>query len=124
MACILIIDDEDDLRRSMRDALEEAGHDVLEAENGARALDLLERKSADLIVTDIMMPETDGIEVVISLRRENPDLPIIAISGGGRMGSTNYLILAEKLGANQILRKPFRRLQLVGAVRDCLAAAG
>ncbi len=122
MACILIIDDEDDLRRIMRNALEKQGHDVFEACNGAIALDLFEHHPADLVVTDIMMPESDGIEIIIALRRKDPDIRIIAISGGGRIGDTDYLTMAEKFGATQVLAKPFRRQQLVDAVGDCLAA--
>jgi len=122
MACILIIDDEDALRRIIRDALEKQDHDVIEARNGTSALELFEQHPADLVITDIMMPESDGIETIIALRRKEPGIPIIAISGGGRVGDTNYLTLAEKLGATQVLTKPFRRQQLVDAVRESLAA--
>lgn len=122
MACILIIDDEDDLRRIMRNALEKQGHEVIEARNGSDALELFEQHPADLIVTDIMMPESDGIETIIALRRKDPEIRIIAISGGGRVGDTNYLTMAEKFGATQVLAKPFRREQLVDAVRESLAA--
>jgi len=122
MACILIIDDEDDLRRIMRNALVKQGHDVIEARNGTDALDLFEQNPADLVVTDIMMPESDGIEIIIALRRKDPDIRIIAISGGGRVGDTDYLTMAKKFGATQVLAKPFRRQQLVDAVAECLAA--
>ncbi len=120
MACILIIDDEEDLRRIMRDALERQGHVVVEAGNGAEALDVIAQHPADLIVTDIMMPDMDGIETIIALRRGNPDVRIIAISGGGRVGNTDYLSLAEKFGATHVLAKPFRRQQLVDAVQASL----
>lgn len=122
MACILIIDDEEDLRRIMRDALERQGHVVVEAGNGAEALDVIAQHPADLIVTDIMMPDMDGIETIIALRRGNPDVRIIAISGGGRVGNTDYLALAEKFGAMHVLAKPFRRQQLVDAVQASLNA--
>jgi len=121
MACILIIDDEEELRRIMRDALEKQGHDVLEAGNGTDALDLAEQHPLDLIVTDIMMPETDGIETIIALRRKDPKIRIIAVSGGGPIGDSNYLTLAEKFGAMQVLAKPFRRQQFVDAVCEVLA---
>jgi CheY-like chemotaxis protein len=122
MACIVIIDDEDDLRRSMRDALEKDGHEVFEARNGREGLKLLEQHAADLVVTDIMMPETDGIETIIALRRKNAAIRIIAISGGGRIGHTDFLALAQKFGATHLLAKPFRRQQLLDAVRAGLAA--
>jgi CheY-like chemotaxis protein len=104
----------------MRDALEKAGHKVFEAENGTSALELLEKNTAELIATDIIMPETDGIEIIRTLRLKNPKTPIIAISGGGRIGYTDYLPLAKKLGASLVLAKPFRRQELIDAVQSSL----
>jgi DNA-binding response OmpR family regulator len=117
MARILVIDDEAELRRIIRIALEQAGHEVIEARNGDDGLRQHDDAAADLIITDIMMPETDGIETIIALRRHNPCIKIIAISGGGRVGDTNFLTLAAKLGADQVLAKPFRREQLLETVR-------
>lgn len=123
MACILIIDDEADLRATMRAALEQDGHEVIEAANGAEGLALIETVPAELVVTDIMMPEKDGIETIIAMRRQRPDLRIIAISGGGNVGKTHFLTMAEKFGATQILAKPFRRQQLLDAVQASLKMA-
>lgn len=123
MARILIIDDEEELRRIMRTVLERDGHEVLEARNAIEGLRQYDDATVDLVVTDIMMPESDGFEAIIALRRDFPSVKIIAVSGGGRVGDTNYLVLAERLGANRILAKPFQREQLLAAVRACLAKA-
>ncbi len=121
MARILIIDDEDELRSMLRQMLEQAGHEVTEAVNGAEGIQLYEQDTHDLIITDIIMPEKEGVETIIALRRADPDLPIIAISGGGRLEATDFLTMTKKLGARRTLSKPFRRDQLLEAVGDCLA---
>ncbi len=121
MARILIIDDEDELRSTLRQMLEHAGHEVTEAANGAEGIRLYEQDTHDLIITDIIMPEKEGVETIIALRRADPDLPIIAISGGGRLEATDFLTMAKKLGARHTLSKPFRRDQLLEAVGECLA---
>ncbi len=121
MARILIIDDEDELRAMLRQMLEQAGHEVAEAVNGAEGIQLYEQDTHDLIITDIIMPEKEGVETIIELRRADPDLPIIAISGGGRLEATDFLTMAKKLGARRTLSKPFRRDQLLEAVGACLA---
>ncbi len=121
MARILIIDDEDELRSMLRQMLEQAGHEVTEAVNGAEGIQSYERDRHDLIITDIIMPEKEGVETIIALRRADPDLPIIAISGGGRLEATDFLTMTKKLGARRTLSKPFRRDQLLEAVGECLA---
>ncbi len=97
MARILIIDDEDELRILLRQMLEHAGHEVTEAVNGAEGIELYERDTHELIITDIIMPEMEGVETMLALRRTDPELPIIAISGGGRLDATDFLIMAKKL---------------------------
>ncbi len=121
MARILIIDDEDELRSMLRRMLEQAGYEVTEAVNGAEGIKLYERDRPDLIITDIIMPEKEGVETIIALRQADPNLPIIAISGGGRLEATDFLTMAKKLGARHTLSKPFRRDQLLEAVCECLA---
>ena len=123
MARILVIDDEDELRSMLRHMLEHAGHEVAEAVNGAAGIEIYERDAPDLIITDIIMPEKEGVETIIALRRADPALPIIAISGGGRLDATDFLTMAKKLGARHTLTKPFRRDQLLEAVGRCLASA-
>ncbi len=121
MARILIIDDEDELRSMLRQMLEQAGYEVTEAVNGAEGIQLYEQGRPDLIITDIIMPEKEGVETIIALRRADPDLPIIAISGGGRLDATDFLTMTKKLGARRTLSKPFRRDQFLEAVGECLA---
>jgi CheY-like chemotaxis protein len=107
MANILLVEDEEQLRSMLRIVLKSAGHAVEEAGNGREALELYSKSPADLIVTDIVMPDKEGIETIITLRESYPDVKIIAMSGGGRTGAQNYLELAKKLGANHVLAKPF-----------------
>ncbi len=121
MARILIIDDEPNLRSMLRRMLHQAGHQVSEAGNGAEGIDSYERDPPDLVITDIIMPIKEGIETIIALHRADPDLPIIAISGGGRSGGKDFLSSAEKLGARHTLSKPFRGEQLLGAVSESLS---
>ena len=121
MARILIIDDEPNMLSMLRRMLHQAGHQVSEASNGAEGIDSYERDPPDLVITDIIMPKKEGIETIIALHRADPDLPIIAISGGGRSGGKDFLSSAEKLGACHSLPKPFRGDQLLSAVSESLS---
>ena len=123
MAHILVIDDDPVLRRVVTLALEAAGHSVLRCENGRKAVAFLERDHADLLVTDIVMPEMDGVETVRAVRQLDPDLPILAISGGGSFDPKDYLGIAQAFGATAILPKPFRPADLVEMVSQLLAQA-
>ncbi len=123
MARILIIDDEPNLRSMLRRMLHQAGHQVNEAGNGAEGIALCERNPPDLVITDILMPKKEGIETIIALHRANPNLPIIAISGGGRSGGMDFLCSAKKLGARHTLSKPFRGDKLLSAVSESLRAS-
>ncbi len=121
MARILIIDDNAALRATLRQMLEHAGHQVTEAANGAEGIRFFEQDAPDLVITDIFMPDKEGIETIIALHRANAELPIIAISGGGRVDAMDYLTAAKKLGARHALSKPFHRDRLLEAVRECLS---
>ena len=121
MASILLIDDEDLLRRTLRAALEGAGHSVLEAANGREGLDVLDRTEVDLVVTDILMPVMEGIETILAIRRSRPTLKIIAISGAAPRSRVDFLQVAHRLGADEILHKPFAMGALNEAVTRCLA---
>lgn len=121
MSSILVVDDEPLVRELIRTALEAVGHTVDEAENGLIALECLDRRSFDLVITDIMMPEKEGIETMREIRKRCPNTRILAISGGGRAGGTAYLSLASKLGADEVLGKPFRTAQLLDVVARVLA---
>lgn len=122
MPNILIVDDDDAIREFLRDALERAGYQVIEAANGFLALELLDR-SVDLVITDIIMPDMEGIEFILKVFKRHPGLPILAISGGGRLDAVSYLQLAQQLGATRILSKPFTYKELTERVAECLKSA-
>ncbi|NQV98733.1 MAG: response regulator [Rhodospirillales bacterium] len=122
MARILVIDDEEMIRYTVRTALEMDSHDVLEAENGLQAMDIVQKNNFDLIITDIIMPEKEGIQTIIDIRGKFPDVPIIAITGGDPKRRKLYSDSATVMGANSILFKPFSDEKLIGAVNDCLIA--
>jgi CheY-like chemotaxis protein len=117
MVDILIIDDDRQMRRLLTRILKGAGHAVREAENGRRGIELFSQLRPALVITDILMPDMEGIETILALRRGEPELPIIAISGG-----IDPLILsaAGKLGATATLRKPFSPDELIGLVDGML----
>lgn len=120
---ILVIDDDDAVRTTLRRILEAEGYTVVLAENGRRGLELLGEASPELVITDIIMPEKEGIETIIEMRRTHRDLKIIAVSGGGRVGNRDFLQLARKFGANEILAKPFDPDDVVEAVSRQLKGA-
>lgn len=120
MARILIIDDEPQIRKMMRRMFENEGHDVLEAQNGSVGVQTQQKTPADVVITDIIMPEKEGIETIRDLRREFPKLKIVAMSGGGRINSKSYLSLAEKLGASRTFCKPIEKKKLLSIVQELL----
>jgi CheY-like chemotaxis protein len=124
MAEILIVDDDDDVRTSLRRILERAGYGVLECANGHEALQVLAAAHPDLIITDVYMPEMDGIEFLLALREAEPDLPVLAMSGGSLAPADFVLEDAAHLGANLVIQKPYEMNELLGAVRDLLAGDG
>mgnify|MGYP003392532092 CR=1 FL=1 len=123
MARILIIDDNADVRLLLRTALEDVGHAVTEADDGEEGVRMFRAEPSDLVITDILMPNKEGLETIKDLRIITKELMIVAISGGGRVNSVDFLEYATKLGANATLRKPFRIADLHGAINTCLAAA-
>ena len=123
MARVLVIDDEELARFTMREILEAAGHAVEEAKNGAQGISLQRSQQFDIVITDIIMPEKEGVQTIIELQRDFPTLPIIAISGGGRTRNLDFLKLAQQYGARKILPKPFSEEDLLNAVEDCLTSA-
>jgi len=120
MARILVIDDDAQVRGAVRRILERAGHTVEDVGDGNAGLRAHRERPADLIITDIFMPERDGIETIRELRRESPQVKIIAISGGDRTHTLDLRKDAELLGASRALRKPFELAELLQAVRDVL----
>jgi CheY-like chemotaxis protein len=122
MARILLIDDDPVLRRVITLALEGAGHYVQSYENARKGMQNLAKEAPDLIVTDIVMPEMDGLEMLRELRRRQPGLPVLAISGGGSFEPEAYLNVAQSFGATAVLAKPFRPAELVERIAQLLAA--
>ena len=118
MARILIIDDDEDVRTMLCVTLAQAGHTVIEARNGKEGLELFQHANADLLITDIVMPEKEGLEVLMELRKKHPPVKIIAISGG------DYLHMAKLMGAAKVLAKPFSTNVLIEAFDELLPGGG
>jgi len=122
LAHILIIDDDDDVRMNLREMLENEGYRVADASDGKKGMRLFRKSPADLVITDIFMPEQEGLETVKELRKDFPTVKIIVISGRGRLDPEPYLEIAERFGADKTLAKPFRREDLLRAVDELLSA--
>lgn len=120
MARILIIDDDEQILKVLRQVLERERHEVEVASSGKEGMKLYREDPFDLIVTDIVMPEKEGVETIIELKRDFPDVRIIAMSGGGRIGPENYLHMAKKLGAMRTFAKPVAREKLLSSIREIL----
>lgn len=120
MKKILIIDDEPTILLMMKKMIERAGYEVDLASNGLNGIAMLKNISFDLVITDIIMPEKEGLEIISELRRDYPDIKIIAISGGGRLSPEGYLVSADLLGADRVLKKPFERKDLITAINDLI----
>jgi len=120
MAGILIVEDEKEIREMLRIALIRRKHTVLEAADGKEAITHFKPAVTDLVVTDLIMPEEDGLRVIIKLREIKPALKVIAISGGGKAGPASYLNLAKALGADAIFTKPFSINDLIIKIEDLL----
>jgi CheY-like chemotaxis protein len=118
MARILLIDDDDSVRTMLRLTLVHFGHTVIEARNGKEGLELFQHANADLLITDIVMPEKEGLEVLMELRKKHPPVTSIAISGG------DYLHMAKLMGAAKVLAKPFSTNLLIEAIDELLPAEG
>jgi CheY-like chemotaxis protein len=117
MPSVLVVDDEDQVRQLIRETLEQAGYDVQEARDGKEGLERYRAKPTDLVIMDILMPDQDGLESIMTLRREFPTSRVIAITGGSDMiGILNFLDVAKMLGASRTLQKPFEMKTLLDAV--------
>ena len=121
MARILLIEDDDSIRTMLAEHLALAGHTVIEAGDGREGLARFRQVGADLVITDIVMPEKEGFAVLMELRTAQPPVKIIAISGGGESGSgADYLATATLMRAAKVLLKPFRTSALLVAINDLL----
>jgi len=121
MARILVIDDDEQTRDVLKQMLEVEGFDVLEAGDGEEGAKVYTEKRPDLVITDIIMPKKGGLETIIKLKQEYPDIKIFAISGGGRVIKADFLTIAESIGALKAFEKPFNRAELIKAVKEALA---
>jgi CheY-like chemotaxis protein len=118
---ILIIDDDAAVSRTLSLILARAGYQVSTVTRGRQGLELLADKDFDLVLTDIIMPEFDGIEAIRKIRADHPGLRIIAMSGGGQIDKADFLHMAEALGADRVLAKPVRSEELLTLVSSVLA---
>jgi DNA-binding response OmpR family regulator len=122
MQKILVIDDDSLVRDTLLRILQRKGFEVLLASDGRRGVQMFRRERPDLVITDVIMPEKEGLETIREIRGECSDAKIIAISGGARIGNMDFLEMAGKLGAAEIIPKPFDPAELVSVVSRCLAS--
>jgi CheY-like chemotaxis protein len=120
MASILIIDDDEQVLAMLGQTLEREGYDVVKAFEGEAAVMQYREQPTDLIITDLLMPGQEGLETIIELRREFPDVKIIAMSGGGRINPGHILNLAKGLGAQYTFMKPVDRKELLDAIQEMI----
>ena len=120
MTKVLVIDDDAVVRLSIVHILEDGGYEVLAAENGLRGMAAFRSEHPDLVITDIIMPDQEGIQTINEIRSVKPDAKIIAISGSGRFGNVDFLKIAQDLGAVDAIAKPFDPDDLLRRVRRCL----
>jgi len=122
MATILVIDDDAAMRRIVVRMLEGTKHRILEAKDGQHGLALLAQHGADLVITDIIMPEKEGIQTIREIQERSPDTKIIAMSGGGMSRNLMFLDVARAFGADVALAKPFKPQELIEAIDRLLPA--
>lgn len=120
---ILVIDDEPAVRYAVTRILETKGYEVSTAADGVRGMSQFHLWHPDLVVTDLIMPEQEGMQTIKQIRQADPAVKILAISGGGRLVNVDFLQVARRLGADEILAKPFDSVELLSTVRRLLPAA-
>jgi DNA-binding response OmpR family regulator len=123
MCKVLLIDDDAAMRAMISRMVGAAGHEVVEAANGVAGLELFRDHRPELVITDILMPQKDGLETVREIRQIDPTVRIIAISGGGAGGYTNFLRIAQSFGATETLQKPFRQAELLAKIEGLMSRA-
>jgi len=120
MTSILLVDDDEQFRSMLSESLSRAGYEVTEARDGNEGIQLYRDRPFDLIITDLIMPEKEGLETIQEFRRNYPEIKIIAISGGSRHGPVDYLKIAKAFGARHALAKPFTRQEILEVVAQVL----
>jgi len=120
MAGILIVEDDKDLREMLKTLLTKRKYTVLEAGDGKEAILHFKPAITDMVITDLLMPDEDGLKVIMKIKEIKPDIKIIAISGGGKAGPGNYLNVARALGADEVFPKPFSLNELISKIESIL----
>jgi DNA-binding response OmpR family regulator len=119
---ILVIDDDERMRRLIERTLSQGGYQVVVAADGETGMRLFRKEMPELVITDIIMPRQEGLGTLMMMRRERPEIKVIAVSGGGRVGSFDVLDAATNLGADDVIAKPFRPEELLDCVNRVAAA--
>jgi CheY-like chemotaxis protein len=115
---ILVIDDDELVRLTLTRLLQKVGYDVLQAKNGVAGIEIYKQSRPDIVLTDMLMPDKEGLETISELKRLNPDAKIIAMSGGGQSQNMTFLQLARKVGAGQTINKPVKPVELFEAIKQ------
>jgi DNA-binding response OmpR family regulator len=110
---VLVIDDDHLVRYALSKILSSNGYEVITASDGKRGMTVLRAENPDVVITDIIMPEQEGMDTIIQIRRERPGVKVIAISGGGRIRNIDFLEMAQSLGADEVIAKPFEADELL-----------
>jgi CheY-like chemotaxis protein len=118
MMKILVIDDDEQVRRTISRILGLGGHEALTAEDGSRGMALFLSERPEIVITDVFMPEQEGIDTIVKMRRENPRVKIIAISGGGQIGGIDVFEIAHSLSVDEVIAKPFWARELLGLIGE------
>ena len=120
MSRILVVDDEVEIQALLQEALGNAGYDVMVAHNGKEAIQCYQEYDIDLVIMDLFMPQKEGLRAIVELQMYDPDIKIIVMSGGGRLGKTDLLALMKDFGVPHAFKKPFRLLDIIRAVQSML----
>lgn len=120
MAAILVVEDESSVRKLLIEILSKAGYPVAATASAQEACEQIRSSPPALVVTDLLMPEMDGLELIMEIRRLQPGVRVIAVSGGGQIGPDTYLEMADNLGADFVIAKPFPPQELLRAVRELM----
>lgn len=120
MACILVVDDEEVMRELVKDLLEDEGYDVLTASDGNEALEMFKKNRVDVVLTDLIMPNKDGEEEILELRKISPDVKIIVMSGGGQISGADHIQLLEGLDIQHAIIKPIDKKLLLRDIKELI----
>jgi DNA-binding response OmpR family regulator len=121
MVNIVLIDDDDDLREMVKFLLQREGYKVFATGDGNLGIKWVKEENPALLITDILMPDKEGLEIINELRQSGSDLKILAVSGGGVIEASHYLSLANGLGADKVLAKPFHNSDLLKAIKELVS---